>query len=73
MNVDEAIEAFHDPKARFMIPQQWGTFHLGEEPVGYSILELKKKMVEGKIDPANVKILDIGESLIIKGQKIGGS
>jgi N-acyl-phosphatidylethanolamine-hydrolysing phospholipase D len=68
MNVDEAIEAFHDLKAGCMIPQQWGTFHLGEEPVGYSILELKKKMAEGKIDPTKVIIPDIGEILRLKGR-----
>jgi L-ascorbate metabolism protein UlaG (beta-lactamase superfamily) len=44
MNVDEAIEAFHDLNARFMIPQQWGTFHLGDEPPGYPALELKRKI-----------------------------
>jgi L-ascorbate metabolism protein UlaG (beta-lactamase superfamily) len=65
MNVDEAIEAFNELKARYMIPQQWGTFHLGDEPPGYSILELKKKIAERKLDASRFIIMDIGEILPI--------
>jgi len=65
MNVDEALEAFRDLKARYMIPQQWGTFHLGDEPVGYSILELKKKIAERRLDASRFIIMDIGEILPI--------
>jgi L-ascorbate metabolism protein UlaG (beta-lactamase superfamily) len=65
MNVDEAIEAFKDLNARYMIPQQWGTFHLGDEPPGYSILELKKKIAERRLDASRFLIMDIGEILPI--------
>ncbi|MGE5840177.1 MAG: MBL fold metallo-hydrolase [Deltaproteobacteria bacterium] len=65
MNVDEAIEAFNDLKARYMIPQQWGTFHLGDEPPGYSILELNKKIAERKLDASRFIIMDIGQILPI--------
>jgi L-ascorbate metabolism protein UlaG (beta-lactamase superfamily) len=65
MNVDEAIEAFNDLKARYMIPQQWGTFHLGDEPPGYSILELKRKIAERNLDASRFIIMDIGEILPI--------
>ena len=65
MNVDEAIEAFNDLKARYMIPQQWGTFHLGDEPPGYSILELKKTIAERKLDASRFIIMDIGQILPI--------
>ncbi|MBN1613815.1 MAG: MBL fold metallo-hydrolase [Deltaproteobacteria bacterium] len=61
MNVDEAIEAFKDLGARFMIPQQWGTFHLGDDPVGYAALELKRKIAGSNHDPSRILILDIGE------------
>lgn len=61
MNIDETIEAFHDLNARFMIPQQWGTFHLGDEPPGYPALELKREILERRLDPARFIILDIGE------------
>jgi len=65
MNVDEAIEAFNDLNARYMIPQQWGTFHLGDEPPGYSILDLRKKIADRRLDASRFKILDIGEILPI--------
>ena len=65
MNVDEAIEAFNDLNARYMIPQQWGTFHLGDEPPGYSILELKRKIAERNLDASRFIIMDIGEILPI--------
>jgi len=38
MNVPEALAAFIDLGARYFIPNQWGTFHLGDEPPGYPIL-----------------------------------
>lgn len=65
MNVDEAIDAFNDLNARYMIPQQWGTFHLGDEPPGYSILELRRKIAERRLDASRFIILDIGEILPI--------
>jgi N-acyl-phosphatidylethanolamine-hydrolysing phospholipase D len=68
MNVDEAIEAFNDLNARFMIPQQWGAFHLGDEPPGYPALELKRKILECGLDPARFIILGIGEIHSISSQ-----
>jgi N-acyl-phosphatidylethanolamine-hydrolysing phospholipase D len=65
MNVDEAIEAFGDLSARFMIPHQWGTFHLGDEPPGYPIVELKRKISERHLDASRFIIMDIGEILPI--------
>ena len=65
MNVDEAIEAFNDLNARYMIPQQWGAFHLGDEPPGYSILELKRKIAERGLDASRFIIMDVGEILPI--------
>jgi N-acyl-phosphatidylethanolamine-hydrolysing phospholipase D len=61
MNIDEVVEAFNDLSARFMVPHQWGTFHLGDEPPGYSMVELKRKIAERRLDPRRFIILDIGE------------
>jgi len=66
MNVDEAIEAFEDLNAKFMIPHQWGTFHLGDEPAGYPVLELKRKIGERGLDSSRFIIMDIGEILHVK-------
>jgi len=63
MNVDEALEAFNDLNARYMIPQQWGTFPLGDEPPGYSNLELRRKITERRLDASRFITLDIGEIL----------
>jgi L-ascorbate metabolism protein UlaG (beta-lactamase superfamily) len=65
MNVDEALEAFSDLNARYMIPQQWGTFPLGDEPPGYSILDLRRQIAERELDASRFIILDIGEILPI--------
>ena len=65
MNIEEAIKAFDDLDARFMIPQQWGTFHLGDEPPGYPALDLKRTIAQRRLDPARFILLDIGEILVV--------
>ncbi len=65
MNVSEAIDAFQDLGARYMIPTQWGTFHLGNEPVGYAALDLKRTIKEKGLDPSMFIIMDIGQLLPI--------
>lgn len=60
MDIEETIDAFRDLGARFMVPHQWGTFHLGDEPVGYPILELKRSIIKRDLDPSRYIIMDIG-------------
>lgn len=61
MDIAETLEAFRELGARFMVPQQWGTFHLGDEPVGYPILDLQRQIAERRLDPARFPILNVGE------------
>jgi L-ascorbate metabolism protein UlaG (beta-lactamase superfamily) len=61
MNIDEMIQALDDLKAKHMIPHQWGTFHLGDEPPGYPALDLKRTIAEKNLDPSRFIILNIGE------------
>jgi L-ascorbate metabolism protein UlaG (beta-lactamase superfamily) len=61
MDIDEALQAFRDLGATYFIPTQWGTFQLGDEPIGYPALDLKRKIKSGKWDPSRFLILDIGE------------
>lgn len=68
MDIDEAIDAFHDLNARYFIPTQWGTFQLGNEPPGYPILELKRKIVEKNLDPSRFLIMDIGQIIPLRGK-----
>ncbi|MEW6332910.1 MAG: MBL fold metallo-hydrolase [Thermodesulfobacteriota bacterium] len=65
VDVRESIDAFRDLGARTFIPQQWGTFPLGDEPVGYSILELNKTIKAQNLDPSKFITLDIGQILPI--------
>lgn len=69
MNIEETLDAFDDLNARFMIPQQWGTFHLGDEPPGYPVLELKRQIQKRRLDPGRFIILDVGEIHWIRGKR----
>jgi N-acyl-phosphatidylethanolamine-hydrolysing phospholipase D len=61
MDIDETLEAFRELGARFMVPQQWGTFQLGDEPVGYPILDLRRQIAERRLDPSRFLIMNLGE------------
>jgi N-acyl-phosphatidylethanolamine-hydrolysing phospholipase D len=68
MNVREAIDAFRDLDAGYMIPTQWGTFQLGDEPIGYAGLEMKRVIREEGLDPERFLIMDIGQILPLMNQ-----
>lgn len=61
MDIRETIDAFKDLGAKYFIPTQWGTFHLGDEPPGYPVIELNKMIQEEKLDPSRFIIMNIGE------------
>jgi L-ascorbate metabolism protein UlaG (beta-lactamase superfamily) len=61
MNAPEVLDAFDDLGASTLIPTQWGTFRLGNEPVGYPILDLRRTMKERGVDPSRALIMDIGQ------------
>ncbi len=61
ISATEAIDAFRDLGAKYFIPAQWGTFHLGDNPPGYPVLDLKKAMREQNVDPSRFMIMDIGQ------------
>ncbi|THB79510.1 MAG: hypothetical protein D3926_10580 [Desulfobacteraceae bacterium] len=65
MNIPEAVKGFEELGARYFIPTQWGTFHLGDEPVGVPALELEAYIRENNLDSKRFKILDIGQILPI--------
>jgi len=66
MNIDEVLQAFDDLGAKHLIPTQWGTFQLGDEPIGYPILDLKRTMAKKGFDPSKVIIMNLGEIVPIK-------
>lgn len=57
----EALDSFADLGAKKFIPTQWGTFHLGDEPPGYPMVDLKKKIVERDIGQEKIIIMDVGQ------------
>ena len=69
MDVQEALDAFKDVGARYFIPTQWGTFHLGEEPPGYPGLDLKRSIARRGLDGSRFLIMDIGQVVELKGKK----
>ena len=66
MNIDEALDAFDDLRARFFIPTQWGAFDLGDEPAGYPGLDLKRTIKKRNVDPSRILILDVGQIVPIE-------
>ncbi|MBU2643544.1 MBL fold metallo-hydrolase [bacterium] len=67
MNVPEAFRAFSDLGARYFIPTQWGTFELGDEPVGYPAIDIRQEIQRQHLDSQRFKIMQIGEILPLHG------
>ncbi len=70
MNVAEAVLAYEHLGARIFIPTQWGTFHLGSEPVGFPGLDLKRYIRSNQLNPDRFRIMDIGQIIPVKGAMI---
>jgi len=63
---EEAVQAHIDLGASYSIPMHYGTFPLGDDGQTRPIEDLKKALVEKKVDPARFRILDFGEGWDIK-------
>ncbi len=63
MDAREALDAFRDLEARYFIPTQWGTFRLGDEPVGQAPSALSKAAQFSDTDPARIIVMGIGQLL----------
>lgn len=61
MDAAESIRAFQDLGAGVYIPTQWGTFHLGDNPPGFPVLDLKRTIERLNLDPEPFLIMNIGE------------
>jgi L-ascorbate metabolism protein UlaG (beta-lactamase superfamily) len=60
LNAEETLDAFQDLRARRLIPTQWGTFRLGNEPIGYPVIDLRRAMKSRGVDASRVIIPDLG-------------
>lgn len=63
---DEAVKAFHDLRAKNLIPMHYATFDLADEPL-HKPIELLKNLNERKQIQGNLLELVIGEPLLLKG------
>ncbi len=60
---EEALQAFVDSKAKFLVPMHYGTFDLSDEPPGEPLRLLKEAAAQANLND-KIKPLSIGESLI---------
>jgi L-ascorbate metabolism protein UlaG (beta-lactamase superfamily) len=64
MNPDETARAFKELKAKRLIIAHWGTFRLGDEPVYYPPIDMRRSMErEGLAD--HLVDLSHGETLFL--------
>ncbi len=69
MDAREALDALRDLGARYFIPTQWGTFRLGDEPIGQAPSALSKAAKLTNTAPARIIVMDIGQLLPIEIQE----
>ncbi len=60
----DAVQVFHDLKAKTFIPIHYGTFDLADEPLGEPYRVLKTFEKEGKINGV-LRMLDVGEVMAL--------
>lgn len=60
----KAVDAFHDLKAKTLIPMHYGTFDLADEPLGEPYRVLKQMEKDGKIN-GGLHMLDVGEVMML--------
>jgi L-ascorbate metabolism protein UlaG (beta-lactamase superfamily) len=60
LNAEETLDAFQDLRARWLITTQWGTFRLGNEPIGHPVIDLRRAMKSRGFDASRVIIPDLG-------------
>jgi N-acyl-phosphatidylethanolamine-hydrolysing phospholipase D len=61
MGPEEALRAFHDLGARYMVGMHWGTFDLTDEPLDEPPKVLAKAVAEAATDAERVRVMAIGE------------
>jgi L-ascorbate metabolism protein UlaG (beta-lactamase superfamily) len=63
MNPEQAVRAFKELKAKFMVPMHYGSFRLSYEPVEEPVQRLKEEITRHKLEHA-VKIMAEGVPLV---------
>jgi N-acyl-phosphatidylethanolamine-hydrolysing phospholipase D len=68
LDVKEALQAVEDMGAKYLIPAHWGAFQLGDEPIGYPLIDLKRTLKVYGFDDSRALILGIGQLIRIPGK-----
>lgn len=63
-NPHEAVQLFHDLKAKTLVPMHYGTFDLADEPLSEPYFTLKQLQQDGEIN-GNLKMPDVGEIVLL--------
>lgn len=69
-NPEDALQAFDDMRARYMVPMHWGTFRLSYEPIDEPVAWLQR-LTNGNGLADRVKILQHGQTLVVP-ERISG-
>ncbi len=72
MDIDEVLRAVDDLGARQFHTNPVGYFQLGDEPIGYPIIDLKRTIQKG-FDASRVIIMDPGEIVLLKAKTLESS
>jgi N-acyl-phosphatidylethanolamine-hydrolysing phospholipase D len=68
LDIREALQAAEEMKAKYLIPAHWGAFQLGDEPIGYPLIDLNRTLNESGFDAAKVLIMGVGQLIRIPGK-----
>ena len=64
MNPEQAVDAYIDLGAQWLVPVHWGTFRFGTDTFIAPIDRLKKAWVDNKLDNNNLQILKCGQRIV---------
>jgi L-ascorbate metabolism protein UlaG (beta-lactamase superfamily) len=67
MNPEEAVRAHLDVKARTSVAMHFGTFRLTDEGIDDPLRALERARSAHAVDPAAFRVLDFGETVVLKG------
>ena len=69
MNPADALQAFADLGARFLLPMHWGCFDLTDEPADLAPQVLRQLIADRGLDATRLPILAVGESWPVRGHE----
>lgn len=69
-NPEDALQAFHDLHARYLVPIHWGTFRLSYEPIDEPIAWLEQLSAANGYQ-GRVRILQHGQTLVLPHEASG--